>query len=95
MTGELRNRETAKVQKRIADANAALDNLTGALSRWTDTVRTDAEARQGVAAGAPLADDPELWHALDAVTACERARAALADVAERLDYIEQERTPRA
>jgi len=92
---DLRDRETARVQKRITAATAALNNLTGALSSWIDTVRTDAEARQGAAAGEPLADDPELWHAMDAAAACDRARAALADVGERLDYIEQERTPRA
>lgn len=96
MTNELRERETARVRERMAKARGELNQLMGIVARWTDTVRTDAEARQGVAAGEPLASDPELWNALDLATFVERARSALDDAEERFDFIEQERNrPRA
>ena len=75
-----RHREADAMRQLLADAKQALSQLYTAWGLWADSVRQDAEARQGVPAGADLAADREYWPALDAGSAIEQAKTALSDV---------------
>jgi hypothetical protein len=74
-----RSGDAARVRRALANARPILDELRTALGVWCDSVAQDAEARQGVTAGAAdPSKDPEYSLALDALGALDPVQPALA-----------------
>jgi hypothetical protein len=88
ITDTLRSTDAARMRERFAAAHQALAQLSATWSMWADSVRQDAEHRQGAAAGAGLAEDAELWFAMDVRTALMRAKTAVLDAEARFSSAE-------
>lgn len=84
-----RARDAAAMRRRLAEARQLLSQLAGAWAAgWADSVRQDAEARHGVAAGATDLDDAEYDLALDVGAAIGRAQMAIDDAEARFNEAE-------
>ena len=83
-----RKRDAEAMRQRLTKATAAVRATREVWGLWADSVRQDAEARHGVAAGADL-KDPEHWLALDCGAALDQARQALLDAEARFNQTEQ------
>lgn len=88
MTAITRKSDAANMRHRLTEATAAVQAARSVWGVWADSVRQDAEARHGVAAGADL-KDPEYWLALDCGPALDQARQALLDAEARFNQAEQ------
>jgi hypothetical protein len=76
--GRLRQRDAKALQRRLADARQAVEDLSMAWGVWADDVRQEAEHRHGADADAEILwADPEYSRALDGGEPIRQAKDAV------------------